>query len=112
MRNYLGGTTALMVALLATTSMAQAEDVEVLHWWTSGGEAAALNVLKEDLATKDIGWILAIQGERVDPAAIGVESRDEGPQLSGLQFGRIVTEVKIAEERTRHGQHSVIGQAH
>ena len=57
MRNYLGGTTALMVALLATTSMAQAEDVEVLHWWTSGGEAAALNVLKEDLATKDIGWI-------------------------------------------------------
>ena len=26
-----------------------AADVEVLHWWTSGGEAAALNVLKDDL---------------------------------------------------------------
>ncbi|MEM7045251.1 MAG: ABC transporter substrate-binding protein, partial [Pseudomonadota bacterium] len=33
-----------------------ADEVEVLHWWTSGGEAAALNVLKEDLQTKDIGW--------------------------------------------------------
>ena len=36
---------------------AQAEDVEVLHWWTSGGEAAALNVLKSDLETQGIGWI-------------------------------------------------------
>ena len=35
---------------------AQAEDVEVLHWWTSGGEAAALNVLKEDLQGQGIGW--------------------------------------------------------
>jgi glucose/mannose transport system substrate-binding protein len=31
--------------------------VEVLHWWTSGGEAAALNVLKEDLNGQGIEWI-------------------------------------------------------
>ncbi|WP_407943727.1 ABC transporter substrate-binding protein [Martelella alba] len=37
--------------------MAHAEDVEVLHWWTSGGEAAALNVLKDDLAAQGIGWV-------------------------------------------------------
>ena len=41
-------------ALSATSAMA--EDVEVLHWWTSGGEAAALNVLKEDLEGQGIGW--------------------------------------------------------
>ena len=35
---------------------AQAADVEVLHWWTSGGEAAALNVLKDDLSGQGIGW--------------------------------------------------------
>ncbi|MEM9013290.1 MAG: ABC transporter substrate-binding protein [Pseudomonadota bacterium] len=35
---------------------AVAEDVEVLHWWTSGGEAAALNVLKDDLEGQGIGW--------------------------------------------------------
>jgi len=56
MRGNFGKTTALVMALTATASMAHAEDVEVLHWWTSGGEAAALNVLKQDLAAKDIGW--------------------------------------------------------
>jgi glucose/mannose transport system substrate-binding protein len=57
MRGYFGKKTAIVAALLATTSMAAAEDVEVLHWWTSGGEAAALNVLKDDLAGKSIGWV-------------------------------------------------------
>ena len=57
MRGYFGKKTAIVAALLATTSMAAAEDVEVLHWWTSGGEAAALNGLKEVLAGKSIGWV-------------------------------------------------------
>jgi glucose/mannose transport system substrate-binding protein len=57
MRGYFGKKTALVAVLLASTSMAMAEDVEVLHWWTSGGEAAALNVLKDDLAAKTIGWV-------------------------------------------------------
>ena len=52
-----GKTLTATAALVMTTSLALAEDVEVLHWWTSGGEAAALNVLKEDLATKSIGWV-------------------------------------------------------
>lgn len=45
---------AASLALCAST--AHANDVEVLHWWTSGGEAAALNVLKDDLETQGIGW--------------------------------------------------------
>ncbi|MEL6596785.1 MAG: ABC transporter substrate-binding protein [Pseudomonadota bacterium] len=45
---------AAIMAAAATT--AAASDVEVLHWWTAGGEAAALNVLKEDLGTKGVGW--------------------------------------------------------
>lgn len=54
MRGLAGTTLTAVVALAA--SAATAADVEVLHWWTSGGEAAALNVLKEDLASQDIGW--------------------------------------------------------
>ncbi|MDP2119175.1 MAG: ABC transporter substrate-binding protein [Hoeflea sp.] len=57
MRGFFGLKLTVAAALLASTTMAVAEDVEVLHWWTSGGEAAALNVLKEDLATKSIGWV-------------------------------------------------------
>jgi glucose/mannose transport system substrate-binding protein len=30
--------------------------VEVLHWWTSGGEAAALGVLKQDLEKQGVSW--------------------------------------------------------
>ncbi len=57
MRGYFGKTMTLAVVLATSTSMARAAEVEVLHWWTSGGEAAALNVLKDDLAAKSIGWV-------------------------------------------------------
>ncbi|MND40637.1 putative sugar-binding periplasmic protein precursor [compost metagenome] len=44
-------------ALIAMTAgAAKAAEVEVLHWWTSGGEAAALNVLKENLAKEGVTW--------------------------------------------------------
>ena len=49
---------ALASAIAAATAAgSSAGDVEVLHWWTSGGEAAALNVLKQDLESKGIGWL-------------------------------------------------------
>lgn len=54
----------LAVLLVAPALFAQAEEeavenvmeVEVLHWWTSGGEAAALNVLKQNLEAEGISW--------------------------------------------------------
>lgn len=53
-------TKSRILGVLAATSLAagaaNAGDVEVLHWWTSGGEAAALNVLKQDLESQGIGW--------------------------------------------------------
>ena len=44
------------LALASTTVLAKAAEVEVLHWWTSGGEAAALEVLKKDLEGKGVTW--------------------------------------------------------
>jgi len=52
-------TIAASIALalgLGAVSATQAAEVEVLHWWTSGGEAAALDVLKQDLETQGVGW--------------------------------------------------------
>lgn len=46
---------AAVLSLTAGSAMAE-DNVEVLHWWTSGGEAAALNVLKEDLESKGVTW--------------------------------------------------------
>ncbi|PLW76564.1 ABC transporter substrate-binding protein [Cohaesibacter celericrescens] len=56
MNKILAGGMTTLFAAMALSSSALASDVEVLHWWTAGGEAAALNVLKEDLKSKDIGW--------------------------------------------------------
>ena len=42
--------------LFSPSGAAGAAEVEVLHWWTSGGEAAALNVLKGDLESKGVTW--------------------------------------------------------
>ena len=59
MRSILKTKTAVALALTISAGAASADGhggVEVLHWWTSGGEAAALNVLKEDLEGQGIGW--------------------------------------------------------
>jgi glucose/mannose transport system substrate-binding protein len=52
-------TSAMAVSAIAFALSAQAADVkevQMLHWWTSGGEAAALNVLKQDLAKQGYAW--------------------------------------------------------
>nr|WP_200832654.1 ABC transporter substrate-binding protein [Candidatus Halocynthiibacter alkanivorans] len=49
-------TSAAIIAVSGFATSAMAQNVEVLHWWTSGGEAAAVGVLKDDLATKGFGW--------------------------------------------------------
>jgi glucose/mannose transport system substrate-binding protein len=45
------------VALAAAFAVpANAAEVEVLHWWTSGGEAKALEVLKKNLEAQGVTW--------------------------------------------------------
>ena len=45
-----------IAATIATPAFAQQQSVEVLHWWTSGGEAKALNVLKTTLEKQGVVW--------------------------------------------------------
>ncbi len=47
---------ALALATAAMGAHAQEKTVEVVHWWTSGGEAAALKVLKEDVVKRGYSW--------------------------------------------------------
>ena len=69
--------TACAAALCAFGASASAQGVEVLHWWTSGGEAAALNVLKEDLAGKGVGWQdMPVAGGGGEAAMTALRARD------------------------------------
>ena len=55
LRKLLLGT--ILVSGMAFSAHAQeVKEVEMLHWWTSGGEAAALNVLKGDLSKEGYAW--------------------------------------------------------
>ena len=47
---------AIMAMVLAPTLSYAGSKAEVLHWWTSGGEAKALQVLKDDFAAKGGVW--------------------------------------------------------
>ncbi|UVK47295.1 ABC transporter substrate-binding protein [Mesorhizobium sp. AR07] len=48
--------TALASSFAFAAHAADVKEVQMLHWWTSGGEAAALNVLKGDLAKEGYAW--------------------------------------------------------
>jgi len=48
--------TLLTLSLLSATSFAHAGEVEVLHWWTSGGEAKSVAALKEMLEQQGHTW--------------------------------------------------------
>jgi glucose/mannose transport system substrate-binding protein len=56
MRKLMASTAVGAFMLMGAAVANAAENVEVLHWWTSGGEAAALDVLKKDLEAKGITW--------------------------------------------------------
>ena len=56
MRRTLMATVVAGAFGFAGTLSAADNSVEVLHWWTSGGEAAALNVLKGTLEKQGIKW--------------------------------------------------------
>ena len=59
MRRFLTATAMVALAIGAAGGVARAADVkevQMLHWWTSGGEAAALNVLKGDLSKEGYAW--------------------------------------------------------
>jgi glucose/mannose transport system substrate-binding protein len=47
---------ALVISIGMVTGFALAGEVEVLHWWTSGGEAKAVGVLKDMLEKEGHSW--------------------------------------------------------
>ncbi|MEO5807843.1 ABC transporter substrate-binding protein [Devosia sp.] len=58
---------AILAAAMGSTSVARAADVEVIHWWTSGGEQAAVSVFAREFD--------ALGGDKwVDTAIAGGEN--------------------------------------
>ncbi len=67
---------ALITLAFTSTSSIAAPKIEVLHWWTSGGEAAALKVLKDDFAANGGEWIdMPVTGGGGDAANVALKAR-------------------------------------
>lgn len=67
---------ATAVALAVAGSAAIAGEVEVLHWWTSGGEAKSVGELKKIMQTKGNTWKdFAVAGGGGDNAMTVLKSR-------------------------------------
>ena len=67
---------ATAVAFVMAGSAAVADEVEVLHWWTAGGEAKAAAALKATLQGKGHTWKdFAVAGGGGDAAMTVLKSR-------------------------------------
>lgn len=68
---------AVCLGLLASAGTAIAEpQVEVLHWWTSGGEARAVGVLQEEFAANGGTWTdMPVAGGGGDAAMTALRAR-------------------------------------
>jgi glucose/mannose transport system substrate-binding protein len=67
---------ALAAAGLMGATLAHAGEVEVLHWWTSGGEAKAAAALKSTMQAKGHTWKdFAVAGGAGDAAMTVLKSR-------------------------------------
>lgn len=67
---------SLAAAGLMSATLAQAGEVEVLHWWTSGGEAKAAAELKATMQKKGHSWKdFAVAGGGGDTAMTVLKSR-------------------------------------
>ncbi|MGE3831606.1 MAG: ABC transporter substrate-binding protein [Parvibaculaceae bacterium] len=69
----------LLTSVFATgfaLSAHAAGQVEVLHWWTSGGEAAALDVLKKKLESQGVTWKdMPVAGGGGEQAMVALRAR-------------------------------------
>lgn len=84
-----------LLAMTALSTPAFAEDVEVMHWWTSGGEAAAIAVLQQDLQARGTGWVdMAIAGGGGDAAMTALRARvvAGNPPTAAQMLGMTVRE--------------------
>ncbi|HEX5684406.1 MAG TPA: ABC transporter substrate-binding protein [Ideonella sp.] len=69
-------TTITALALAASAAVAHAGEIEVLHWWTSGGEAKAATALKLSLQKSGHRWRdFAVAGGGGDSAMTVLKSR-------------------------------------
>ena len=76
----------LAATVIATASSASAADLEVMHWWTSGGEAAAVNEFAEAFNATGNNWVDAAIAGGEAARAVMVSRLTGGNPMGAFQF--------------------------
>ena len=87
---HLSMTTAIMIGLAAAPVLAE-PSVEVMHFWTSGGEAAALSAVRDKVVAGGVAWVDApIAGGGGDAAKTALQARiaSGNPPAAMLMLGQ------------------------
>lgn len=79
-------TKLLTATAIVTASGAYAEDLEVMHWWTSGGEAAAVGALAKAFDATGNTWIDAAIAGGDAARAVMVSRLTGGDPMGAFQF--------------------------
>ena len=78
---------ALAVSAVLPAATAQATDLEVMHWWTSGGEAAAVGEFAKAFDATGNKWVdAAFAGPGEQARAIMVSRITGGDPMGAFQF--------------------------
>jgi glucose/mannose transport system substrate-binding protein len=99
LKKYANGASIIALAILATTQVstlaAAGQSVEVMHFWTSGGEAAALNEVKSKVEAAGVQWTDApIAGGGGEAAKTALQARiaASNPPAAMLMLGQNIVD--------------------
>lgn len=116
--NYRSFAAALAVSVALPFTMAQAADLEVTHWWTSGGEAAAVAEMAKAFDATGNKWVDgAIAGAGGTARPIMISRITGGDPMGATQFnhGRQAEELveaglmrDLTDVATREGWKDII----
>ena len=90
--NKLSITTAILLGMTVTAALAE-PSVEVLHFWISGGEAAALSAVRDKVVSEGVKWTDApVAGGGGDAAKTALQARvaSGNPPAAMLMLGQNV----------------------
>lgn len=114
MKRLLSVCAVISGVLCGSSAISHAADkVEVLHWWTAGSEAEALNVLRQHLKTEGIGWQdMPVAGGGGDAAMTVLRARvtSGNPPTAAQMLGFDITDWAKAGQLA--SLDSVAGPAH
>jgi len=80
--------TASVVAMLAAATPAAAQEMkaEVIHWWTSGGESAAVKVFADQFAKAGGTWVDSAVAGGVNARTAAINRTVGGNPPTAMQF--------------------------